>query len=251
MARSRSRSRHRSTSQPQKSLADEVEAFLKLEPGIEDRAASKLKDASEEVQRLVLRRGGLEGTRNPSAVLISRVRNAEEGLKPVMEKASDEVERFLAIENVEPHAAARLRRASHHVQQAAIARGSLAGTRDPSAVLMTRLRDAEREEQAMFGMPAAGDDNAAYAQQMAAYQQQYYGHLYPPPHMMQPGGYAPPPVGAWGAPSFFSPAPTPGAFFGAPAYPPHCGATCGFPQQQAMPALPCSGGPKEIDKDEL
>eukprot|EP00928_Gymnodinium_smaydae_P027572 TRINITY_DN21286_c0_g1_i2.p1 TRINITY_DN21286_c0_g1~~TRINITY_DN21286_c0_g1_i2.p1 ORF type:complete len:278 (-),score=77.15 TRINITY_DN21286_c0_g1_i2:163-996(-) len=155
---------------------------------LEERAAQRLRGAPEEVQRMVLGRGTLSGTRNPSAVLISRVRNAEDGLKPVTVPASDDVERFLKVENVEPHAAARLRRSTPIVQKLVIARGTLSGTRDPSAVLMTRIRDAEKE-----AGPAASDgssggganglsadplenadplESAAYMQQLAAYQ--YY-----------------------------------------------------------------------------
>jgi len=113
-----------------------------------------------EVQKIVLSRGGLAGTRNPTAVLVSRIRNAEEGLRPVLdtERAPEEIERFLIIERVEPHAAARLRRAAKLVQQAVVSRGSLAGTRDPTAVLMTRIRDAEKEH-----APAADAAGAATA----------------------------------------------------------------------------------------
>lgn len=129
-------------------MLTEVDRFLAAQPGgIEERAAEQLRTAPAEIQRLVLRRGGLAGTRDSTAVLISRIRNAQEGLKPVndSDKKSEVVERFLSIECVEPHAAARLRKASKYAQDSVISRGSLSGTRDPTAVLMSRIRDAEKD----------------------------------------------------------------------------------------------------------
>merc|ERR1719447_2723728 len=114
MVASRSRSRNRGRPPAADKLGPDVEAFLRAEPEIEERAATMLRSKPPEVQRMVLSRGGLSGTRNPTAVLVSRIRNAEEGLRPVLdtERAPEEIERFLIIERVEPHAAARLRRAS-------------------------------------------------------------------------------------------------------------------------------------------
>lgn len=200
----RSRSRSRTPPRPARDLGPEVEAFLRAEPELEERAAVMLRSKGAEVQRLVLARGGLSATRNPTAVLISRIRNAEEGLRPVLEteRAPEEIERFLIIERVEPHAAARLRRAPRVVQQAVVSRGSLAGTRDPTAVLMTRIRDAEKEhapssdplvaiqQAAQAAQDAAdpyGSDPQAYAlayyaQMQAAYPQSVQGYA--------PAGYA-------------------------------------------------------------
>mmetsp|Transcript_80340 Transcript_80340/g.232108 ORF Transcript_80340/g.232108 Transcript_80340/m.232108 type:complete len:428 (-) Transcript_80340:81-1364(-) len=167
--RSRSRSREKPPISSE-ALAAEIEAFLRAEPEVEERAATMLRSKSAEVQKLVIARGGLAGTRNPTAVLVSRIRNAEEGLRPVLEteRAPEEIERFLIIERVEPHAAARLRRASRHVQQAVVSRGSLAGTRDPTAVLMTRIRDAEKEHPPPEAVPTSQDLAEAAAVAAAA-----------------------------------------------------------------------------------
>mmetsp|Transcript_106967 Transcript_106967/g.300853 ORF Transcript_106967/g.300853 Transcript_106967/m.300853 type:complete len:432 (-) Transcript_106967:216-1511(-) len=175
----RSLSRSRSRSRPLvRGLEVDVEAFLRAEPQLEERAVAMLRSRPPEVQQLVIKRGGLAGTRNPTAVLVSRIRNAEEGLKPVLDsdKASEVVERFLVVERIEAHAAARLRKASKYVQETVVSRGSLSGTRDPTAVLMTRIRDAEREAPPGEAQPtpaqqaAAVDPNAAanamYAQMM-------------------------------------------------------------------------------------
>lgn len=56
--------------------------------------------------------------------------------------ASPEVEAFLAANPVEPHAAQRLRTLPPEMQRLVLERGSLLGARDPSAVLISRVRDA-------------------------------------------------------------------------------------------------------------
>jgi len=53
-----------------------------------------------------------------------------------------EVETFLSMNSVEPHAATKLRALPRHLQRQVLDRGSLMGARDPSAVLISRVRDA-------------------------------------------------------------------------------------------------------------
>lgn len=145
MPRDRSRSKGRLSSD---TIAEQVEALLQREQGLEDHAIQLLRSKPAAVQQLVLSRGGFQGSRNPTAVLVTRIRNAEDGLKPVLEsqKANEEVERFLIIERgIEPHAAKKLRTSSKAVQDVIMGRGTLQGTRDPTAVLMTRIREAERD----------------------------------------------------------------------------------------------------------
>eukprot|EP00439_Symbiodinium_sp_Y106_P051705 s106_g6.t3 len=52
-----------------------------------------------------------------------------------------EVEHFLSLNSVEPHAAAKLRSLPRALQRSVLERGSLMGARDPSAVLISRVRD--------------------------------------------------------------------------------------------------------------
>merc|ERR1719387_491837 len=134
------------------------------------------------------------------------------------ERASEVVERFLAVERIEPHAAARLRRTPKHVQDAVVARGSLSGTRDPTAVLMTRIKEAERDTppdaavappQPALGMGSpvdaygqmaqqwGGEYATAYASNMYMYQQALGAAAYAGPQQWQ---Y--PQAGALGAPQW-------------------------------------------------
>jgi len=64
----------RSTMRKQ-SIEDEVEEFI-MENALDERASSALRQAGPSVQRLVLDRGGLTDTMNPSSALIGRLRDA-------------------------------------------------------------------------------------------------------------------------------------------------------------------------------
>lgn len=57
---------------------DEVEAFLSANPVSQD-AGEKLRQLSASLQQAVMRRGPVSDTRNPSAVLVARIRDAELG----------------------------------------------------------------------------------------------------------------------------------------------------------------------------
>jgi hypothetical protein len=84
--------------------------------------------------------------RTPSPPVLPPRAPTPEGPRPVSqtEWAPEVIERFITNEEVEPYAAARLRRAPRVVQQAVVLRGSLTGSRNPTAVLMTRMRNAEK-----------------------------------------------------------------------------------------------------------
>lgn len=131
----------------------EVEAFLAMNP-VDSGTASRFRALPLNLQRMVLVRGSLVGTRDPSAVLMSRVRDAIQngggasamagmalpGAPPI--GSTPEVEAFLASNPVDFQAASRLRALPPHLQRLVLIRGSLSGVRDASSVLMSRVRDA-------------------------------------------------------------------------------------------------------------
>merc|ERR1719199_582324 len=69
-----------------------------------------------------------------------------------------EVELFLQHNPVEPHAATRLRSLPVELQKIVLSRGSLFGGRDPTAVLLGRVRAATRQGPTVAGtsMPWSG-----------------------------------------------------------------------------------------------
>lgn len=130
----------------------EVEAFLAVNP-VDQGTAFRFRALPLSLQRLVMMRGSLVGTRDPSAVLMSRVRDAIQSggsnsgmgaqpLPPPTAASSPEVEAFLAANPVDFQAASRLRALPTHLQRLVLIRGSLSGVRDASSVLMSRVRDA-------------------------------------------------------------------------------------------------------------
>merc|ERR1719267_202249 len=68
------------------------------------------------------------------------------GMMPPMNNTvtNPEVELFLQHNPVEPHAATRLRSLPVELQKIVLSRGSLFGGRDPTAVLLGRIRAATR-----------------------------------------------------------------------------------------------------------
>lgn len=67
-----------------------------------------------------------------------------------------EVELFLQHNPVEPHAATRLRSLPVELQKIVLSRGSLFGGRDPTAVLLGRVRAATRGQSGAMGMGGMG-----------------------------------------------------------------------------------------------
>merc|ERR1712226_1081241 len=87
----------------------------------------------------ILRSGGLPQSLPPSVGLASAIA----GMANPQGLRSDEVETFLLMNPVDPEAATRLRSLPPHLQRVVMDRGPLMGTRNPSSVLIVRIRDAE------------------------------------------------------------------------------------------------------------
>jgi len=130
----------------------EVEAFLTTNP-VDQGTGFRFRALPLNLQRLVMMRGSLVGTRDPSAVLMSRVRDAIQSggsnvggmgapQPPPAQLSSPEVEAFIATNPVDFQAASRLRALPPHLQRHVLMRGTLSGVRDSSSVLMSRVRDA-------------------------------------------------------------------------------------------------------------
>jgi hypothetical protein len=108
---------------------------------VDSHAGSALRGSTREVQRAVLRQGSVAGSKNPSAKLISRIREAEDEKLPA--DLSGRVAALIDSAGIDSHARTVLTSASSRVQRAVVAQGSLAGAKNPSAKLIARVRDAE------------------------------------------------------------------------------------------------------------
>lgn len=131
---------------------DEVENFLSANQ-IEDRAATALRELPPNLQAVVVDRGDLGNARNPTSVLLARIRDAQTPppLPPPPPAAAprkssgglaDRVERFLEESKVDESAAEAMRNCHPDVQEEVMQRG-VASARNPSSALVGRIRDVE------------------------------------------------------------------------------------------------------------
>lgn len=131
--------------------AVEVEAFLQMNT-VDPEAAMRLRALPPHLQRRVLERGDLLHTRNPSAVLIARVRDAEGGVlsqdglgQPAPPPTADchpGVEALIGRYSLDARAAGVLRSLPRSKQDAA-AQMDLSDARRPSAFVMAQLTQAK------------------------------------------------------------------------------------------------------------
>lgn len=160
----------------------EVEKFI-LDNGLDERATDSLMSCSPQVQRMVIDRGGLSETRNPSSCVLGRIKDAKAGsgggswgsppmmmmqmMKGMMMKGGfgkgggmsgfggggkgfgggckgGDIRRFCEENWLDDDAATQLMNESKAVQAAVMARGSLADARNPSAAVLGRIKDAKR-----------------------------------------------------------------------------------------------------------
>lgn len=133
-----------------------VEAFI-VKNSVDASAAAKLRALSPEQQRIVIDRGDLQDARNPNAVLMGRIRDAERSGGGDSTRSSaplsitsagggsdNSVDQFCAENRIDASAGDRLKALPRDVQKSVMGRGNLTDARNPNAVLMGRIRDAER-----------------------------------------------------------------------------------------------------------
>jgi len=131
----------------------DVDAFC-LESGLDEKATTELKNLDEASQREVLGRGSLTNTRNPSAVLLSRIRQLNQGgggggggggrkggySAKNRDDLEEEVTRFAKENDLDERATACLRESDADILTELFARGPLTDARNPSAMALSRIR---------------------------------------------------------------------------------------------------------------
>jgi hypothetical protein len=135
---------------------------------LDDRAAQDLQECSPELQARVLARGDLTDARNPSAMLLSRIKESRGDIEKSSYKNSaredrldngsyghrhagteappsrDEIERFLEASGIDRSASDDLLGCDPEVQAKVLAQGDVKRARNPSAALMQRIREAKK-----------------------------------------------------------------------------------------------------------
>mmetsp|Transcript_60959 Transcript_60959/g.145269 ORF Transcript_60959/g.145269 Transcript_60959/m.145269 type:complete len:311 (+) Transcript_60959:115-1047(+) len=133
--------------------AQEVETFLKAN-SIDMGAANQLRREPIHVALAVIERGPLRACRDPSGVIVARMRDAKRGtLLPdpsvnrgpnkaavPLDAGSSELDRWLAANAIDAGAAMALRAELPEVQRAVMAKGPLQNAANPSASLLARIR---------------------------------------------------------------------------------------------------------------
>lgn len=123
---------------------DGIDLFC-LKNKLDASAAAKLRTLPLDLQRQVMDRGDLLDARNPNAVLMGRIRDAERGgSQPAQSFTSNpSVEEFIRENRIDPSAGDKLRALSEDIQRKVMERGNLTDARNPNAMLMGRIKDAQ------------------------------------------------------------------------------------------------------------
>jgi len=136
-------------------MYEEVENMIE-EHKLDDEASNALRDLDEDFLRELMERGPLTDARNPSAVLLSRIRSirAAQNNPNVNNRSAymqHEISKFVSENDLDSRAEAALKEHEDNVLKELFNnRGKLTDARNPSAVVLSRLkeikRDLEREE---------------------------------------------------------------------------------------------------------
>lgn len=143
--------------------AQEVETFLATNP-VDMGAANQLRREPTHVALAVIERGPLRSCRDPSGVMVARIRDAKAGKlgpaptnnnsqgqqaqssppplpppQPVDPNASD-VDKFLLINRIDQAGAIALKSEPPEVQRLCMSKGTLLNSTNPSASLVARIR---------------------------------------------------------------------------------------------------------------
>lgn len=149
--------------------ADEIELFLATH-AFDERAISAFRSLSPMLQAVVIGRGDLSSARNPSAALFGRIGEARKA--PIAPEAmqvygAHDVEEFIAGAGIDDVAANALRMSPPLVQFAVIARGTTEGARSASALVLSRIKDANKRDNPSQKSQGTGSQMT----QMQAFQQ--------------------------------------------------------------------------------
>eukprot|EP00397_Hematodinium_sp_SG-2012_P043729 GEMP01048676.1.p1 GENE.GEMP01048676.1~~GEMP01048676.1.p1 ORF type:complete len:299 (+),score=86.92 GEMP01048676.1:60-956(+) len=133
-------------------LREEIEDFI-AEYELDQEAQDTVLDLEPAMQRELLARGPLTDARNPSAVVLSRVRQLKQngkgagsarggGEKGNMQR---EIARFVRENDLDERAETCLKETDDETLRELFSRGRLTDARNPSAVVLSRLREIKKE----------------------------------------------------------------------------------------------------------
>ncbi|CAE7495410.1 ettA [Symbiodinium sp. KB8] len=132
--------------------SSEVNGYIKAN-GVNEVAAQALRSCSPTVKRTVLSSGDVIGAFDPSAALLAKIKDvraggtgsinlASMGMMPSMPSATD-IDAFVEYNDLDESAEAQLRACPPYVIALVLGKGDLRGTRNPSSVVLSRIREAK------------------------------------------------------------------------------------------------------------
>lgn len=131
----------------------DVDAFC-VDNGIDEDAAIKLRECDYDTQCLVIGRGPLSDARNPSSVLLSRIRQANQGMIGLPRKPKGpptdrgqlnrDIENFVRENNLDERANTCLMESEEEVCREVFKR-PLKDARNPSAVVLSLIRQVKHD----------------------------------------------------------------------------------------------------------
>jgi len=129
---------------------DEVLTFLAMNP-VEDHAAQQFMSMDPKLQRMVINKGSLAGSRSNTGAFIARMANIAQTVTDVEPATPQQVQQFLQQNpGVEDHATQQLMSMDPKLQKMVINRGSLAGSRNSTASLIGRMSSIRRTGQGVI-----------------------------------------------------------------------------------------------------
>jgi len=126
------------------SKCTDIMSFI-TENGLDERAQEVLAGCTEEVHKLVMERGDVKDCRNPSSVILGRIKEIHSSgavASPQGAATPEEVEQFILDGALDERASDALRQCTPEVARAVLDRGGLQSTRNPSSAVLGRIRDA-------------------------------------------------------------------------------------------------------------
>lgn len=139
---------------------EDVEDFIR-DNDFDERAGNDFRQCPPEVQARVMSRGSMRDARNPSAMLLSRIRDARKdaerdgydgGDRPPRISERD-LEDYIRDNDLDERAGNELRACNPEVQAKVMHRGDLRDARNPSAMVLSRIRDAKKDASSLGKRP--------------------------------------------------------------------------------------------------
>merc|ERR1712224_1180813 len=110
-------------------------------------ACALMRACDPDVQKIVLQKGAVAGSKNASALVVKHIKDAKQQVRRYLPtggpELQNEVENFLFQWNIDSRASDTLRSLHPEAQRTVLEKGGLEGCSNPSSALISRMRSAK------------------------------------------------------------------------------------------------------------